>query len=227
MQSDSYKNPSVFVAEQGGSYAFELDIDLSSLKSEEIYKWFLAALLFGAPISEKVVKKTWRILMKYHVMSPEQVIHTGWDRLVSLLNEGGYTRYDFKTATRLLSINQTLIKDYDGNLNRLHDSAVDARDLELRFMQLGKGIGKVTTQIFLRELRGRWPKAAPPLSPLALRAAEKLHYLPCDAVNDASTIDILKQLWVDSGGKIEQFPDFEAALVRYGLALRRHEKRLS
>lgn len=53
MHCEYDKDPSVFVAEQGGSYAFELGIDLENLKSEEVYKWFLAALLYGAHISEK------------------------------------------------------------------------------------------------------------------------------------------------------------------------------
>jgi len=222
MHSEYDKDPSVFVAEQGGSYAFELGIDLEDLKSEEIFKWFLAALLYGARISETIARKTWRILMKYHVMSPEQVINAGWDRLVSLLDEGGYARYDFKAATKLLSVSHSLLHDYDGDLNQLHSRAIDARDLELRIMRLGKGIGKVTVDIFLRELRGRWPKAMPPLSPLARHAAQSLKYLPDDTESDTEALDHLSQLWLNSGQHSEQFPDFEAALVRYGLTLRRH-----
>jgi len=224
MQIEQNKNPSVFVAEQGGSYAFELGIDLNNLRSEEVYKWFLAALLYGAHISEKIATQTWQVLMKYQVMSPEQVINAGWDRLVSLLDEGGYTRYDFKTATKLVSVNQSLLHDYDGNLNRIHEVAIDARDLEQRITRLGKGIGKVTTQIFLRELRGKWAKAMPPLSPLAIQAAQLLKYLPDDTVGNTKAINRLQKLWIDSGQQIEKFPDFEAALVRYGLYLRRHGK---
>ncbi|MCB1935831.1 MAG: hypothetical protein KDF59_07810 [Nitrosomonas sp.] len=223
MHCEYDKDPSVFVAEQGGSYAFELGIDLENLKSEEIYKWFLAALLYGAHISEKIAKQTWQVLRKYHVMSPEQVINAGWDRLVSLLDEGGYTRYDFKTATKLLSVNQSLLHDYGGNLNQLHEAATDARDLERRIMRLGKGIGKVTTQIFLCELREKWAKAMPPLSPLAIRAAQFLKYLPDDTVSNTKAIDRLQKLWIHNGQQIEQFTHFESALVRYGLNLRRHD----
>ncbi len=51
------------------------------------------------------------------------------------------------------------------------------RDLEQRIKALGKGIGDTTVGIFLRELRGIWPKADPPLSPLALAGAKALGYL--------------------------------------------------
>lgn len=41
------------VEDFGQRYSKILGIDLSSGKDEEIFKWFLASVLFGAPISEK------------------------------------------------------------------------------------------------------------------------------------------------------------------------------
>ncbi|PTN10986.1 hypothetical protein [Nitrosomonas aestuarii] len=218
------KNPIDFVAEQGGSYAFVLGIDLNGLKPIEIYKWFLAALLYGARISEKIATHTWQVFQKHHVMSPRQVINTGWGGLVALLDEGGYARYDFKTATKLLTVNQTLLSNYDGDLNQLHAAANDACDLEQRIMALGKGIGKVTTQIFLREMRGRWCYAKPALSPLAWRAATEIGYLIKNVKNDARALEQLQIIWSDANQTAAKFPDFEAALVRYGLYLRHQDK---
>ena len=226
MQTEQFKkNPVDFVAEQGGSYAFVLGIDLNGLKSVEIYKWFLAALLYGARISEKIATHTWQAFKKHHVMSPRQVISAGWDGLVALLDEGGYTRYDFKTATKLLAVNQSLLSDYDGNLNQLHAAAGDARDLERRITALGKGVGKVTTQIFLREMRGRWRHAKPALSPLAWHAAEVMGYLAKHVENDARALEQLQIIWSNTNQAVNKFPDFEAALVRYGLHLRHQGKR--
>ncbi|MCP5241928.1 MAG: hypothetical protein H6940_00605 [Burkholderiales bacterium] len=229
MQTERHytKNPVDFVAEQGGSYAFVLGIVLNDLKSNEIYKWFLAALFYGARISEKIATHTWQVFKSHDVLSPEKVLSTGWDGLVALLDKGGYGRYDFKTATKLLTVNQTLLNDYAGDLNRLHDLATDARDLEQRIIALGKGIGKVTTQIFLRELRGYWYKAMPPLSPLALHAAKTMMYLPEDADSDTTAVIHLQQLWKDYKQSIKEFAHFEAALVRYGLYLRHHDKQRS
>ena len=36
----------------GGRYSKELGIDLESGRSDEIFKWFLASILFGARISQ-------------------------------------------------------------------------------------------------------------------------------------------------------------------------------
>ncbi|MCB1986352.1 MAG: hypothetical protein H6936_08975 [Burkholderiales bacterium] len=226
MQSEQFKcDPVDFVAQQGGSYAFKLGIDLDDLKPTEIYKWFFAALLYGARISEKIATYTWQVFNKHTVMSPEKIISTGWDGLVVLLDEGGYVRYDFKTATKLLSVNQTLLNDYAGNLNLLHAAAEDAHDLERRLRMLGKGIGIVTAHIFLREMRGLWPKAMPPLSPLAFQAAKALGYLPKNIVSEAQALSLLQQLWLEYKQKAEQFSHFESALVRYGLHLRHQRKR--
>ena len=106
------------------------------------------------------------------VYSPEAVLGQGWDNLVVLLDQGGYTRYDFKTATKLLKIMESLQARYQGSLERLHAAAADPDDLERRLRELAPGIGPATVNIFLRELRGIWAKADPPLSPLAQAAAE-------------------------------------------------------
>jgi hypothetical protein len=39
-------------------------------------------------------------------------VKTGWDGLVSTLDAGGYVRYDFKTATKLLEVMKNLIDQY-------------------------------------------------------------------------------------------------------------------
>jgi hypothetical protein len=53
-----------------------------------------------------------------------------------------------------------LIADYGGRLSRLHNAAGDARDLEERLLAF-YGVGPVTMNIFLRELRPFWTKADP------------------------------------------------------------------
>ena len=90
------------------------------------------------------------------------LIRTGWDGLVVLLDRGGYARYDYKTATKLLAVSQTLLDCYAGNLNRLHAAARDSDDLALRVMSLGKGVGPVTAQIFLRNCAAAGIKPRPP-----------------------------------------------------------------
>lgn len=121
----------------------------------------------------------------------------------------------------MLAVSQSLLDRYAGNLNHLHAAALDPDDLAQRIMNLGKGIGPVTVQIFLRELRGHWNKAMPPLAQLASQAAQVLGFLPQDCHdNDQLALILLQDLWEKSGKPRSDFPDFEAALVRYGLCLR-------
>jgi len=213
--------PGELVKSRGGRYAGTLGIDLAAPDSGERFKWFLAALLYGARISEALATRTWRGFAAAGVLAPERIVATGWDGLVALLDAGGYARYDYKTATKLLAVCEALIRDYDGSLDALHDAAADPRDLEDRIRALGKGIGDTTAGIFLRELRGIWDKAEPPLSPLAFSAAVALGYLQPAADDPGRALARLRRQWAADGQLAAGFADFEAALVREGLRLRR------
>ncbi len=220
-------HPSELVEQVGGSYARQLGINLFRGNSAEIHKWFIAAVLFGARISEKIAAKTYREFEKAGVLSPHRIMDAGWDKLVVILDRGGYARYDFKTATKLLDINRTLIRQYSADLNLLHDSATDPADLEQRIKNLGKGIGDVTVNIFLRELRGIWPKAQPFPSTRVIAAAHALGFLPVGLRSPTWVLQALKNVWRMDGKRTEDFAEFEAALVRYAAALRRRGKTAS
>jgi hypothetical protein len=217
--------PAELVRSHGGSYATALGIHLFAADSGERFKWFLAAILYGTRITEQLATRTWHEFAARGVLAPQRIVDTGWDGLVAILDAGGYVRYDFKTATKLLAVCATLLRDYAGNLDTLHAAATGPRDLEARLKALGKGIGDTTVAIFLRELRGIWSKAAPPLSPLALAAAQRLGYLRRGRLTDAHALARLQQVWTDDGQPSNRFADFEAALVREGLRLRREESR--
>jgi endonuclease III len=156
----------------GTLYSETLGIDLKSHKEEEIFKWFLASILFGKRISEAIAVKTYNEFVKHSVTTPDKILETGWDGLVRMLDEGGYVRYDFSTATRLLEIAKMLKERY-GGLIELYKVASDARDLEKRLQEF-RGIGPITTNIFLRELRVAWPKSDVAISPLVKEIAKKL-----------------------------------------------------
>ena len=150
-------------------YAEDLRIDLKVPSGR--FKWFLASILFGARISEKIASNTYKTFERYDVDSAEKIIAAGWDELVRILDEGGYVRYDFSTATKLLDIAGRLKEKY-GSLENLYNQSSDTKDLERRLQEF-KGIGAVTTQIFLRELRGVW-QISPEISDKAKSVAENL-----------------------------------------------------
>ncbi len=150
-------------------YAEDLGIDLEEPSGR--FKWFLASILYGARISEKIASNTYKSFEWYGIDSVEKIIAAGRDELVRILDEGGYVRYDFSTATKLLDIAGTLKEKY-GSLENLYNLSSDTKDLERRLQEF-KGIGAVTTQIFLRELRGVW-QISPEVSDKAKSVAENL-----------------------------------------------------
>jgi endonuclease III len=200
-----------------GRFSSELGLALAPKRPNDLFLWFLAALLYGTRISGSIVARTHAEFTRRGLVTPEKILRTGWDGLVVVLDAGGYARYDFKTATKLLEVMRHLVDQYHGDLNQLHHAATDARDLENRLKALGKGIGEVTVQIFLRELRDLWSKARPELSHLAVLAAKDLRLLSVAATRRGSSqVDTLMKLWNEGERKNKTFIDFEAALVRLG-----------
>jgi hypothetical protein len=139
-------------------------IDLATRTDDAYFRWFLAIFCLGR-ISETTAKNTYKSFIRHGLTGPKKIVRAGWDFLVyPVMREGGYVRYDGRKSTQVLRDCETLIADYGGSLQRLHDAARDARDLEERCLAF-YGIGPVTANIFLRELRGYWAKADP--EPLA------------------------------------------------------------
>jgi len=202
----------LLIQQFGQKYSEILGIDLKSKEKEKVFKWFLASVLFGAPITENAVIKTYKCFEKHKVLKPEKILETGWDGLVEILDEGSYTRYDFKTADKLLAVMNNLMKKYEGNLNLLHEHASDSLDLEKRLKDLGKGVGEITVSIFLRELRGLWKKANPKPTPLVVLAARNLGIT--EEANPEKVLDDLKEFWKKNEILGKDFVNFETALLR-------------
>ena len=148
------------------------DLRISLTKPSGRFRWFLASILFGARMSEKIAMKTYRTFEKYGILSPEKILDAGWDELVRILDEGRYVRYDFSTATKLLNIMKELKEKY-GSLEELYAHSGNTEELKSKLMGF-KGIGEVTSQIFLRELRGVW-KIDVPVSTKAAEMAERMN----------------------------------------------------
>jgi endonuclease III len=152
------------------SYSEELGLDLK--KPEDRFKWFLASVLFAKRISAQIAKKTYGLFELDKLTSPDALLRAGLDRLVEVLDSGGYARYDFSTATNLLDIAKTLKEKY-GSLEKLNEESSNPKDLEKRLREF-KGVGSVGVNIFLRELRGIWENAKPPPSPMAVSTAKRV-----------------------------------------------------
>ncbi len=180
------------------TYSQELGLDLR--REEDRFKWFLASILFAKRISSEIAKKTYKEFEREGIVTPEKIIESGWDKLVEVLDLGGYVRYDFSTASNLLEIAVSLKEKY-GSLETLYTQARDSRDLENKLLEF-KGVGATTVSIFLRELKGVWERAKPRLSPLAKEVASKLRL----------------------GEEELELPGIESSLVRINLEFCRRKK---
>jgi endonuclease III len=182
-------------------YSEELDIDLSSGDDDAVFEWFLASVLFGGRISEDIAKRTYRAFERHDLLTPGDIVDAGFDFLVDpVMQEGGYVRYDNQRSEQILRNCRTLLDEYDGRLNELHEAAEDEDDLEDR-LDAFYGVGPVTVNIFLRELRPVWEKSD--LDPLdTVRDAAERHDVDLDRYDRKS----------------ETFARVEAGLVR-----RQHE----
>ena len=183
------------------SYSQELGLDLR--REEDRFKWFLASILFAKRISSQIATKTYREFETEGIVTPESILEAGWDNLVEVLDSGGYVRYDFSTASKLLEIASSLKENY-GSLENLYVQAKDDKDLERKLLEF-KGVGPATVNIFLRELKGIWKKARPSLSHIAKEVASRLGL---------------------SEGELEQ-SKLESALVRIGLEFCKGKKCLT
>ena len=138
--------------------ADNLGINLGSKQEQELFKWFLLCLLFGRPIQRDIAERAYRELARARLVSPNAIIQAGWDKLVQLLDEAHYVRYDFSTATKLLDVCSELKRRY-GTMTHLLAQAKTAKELRARLLEF-RHIGPVTARIFVREVRPLWYPAA-------------------------------------------------------------------
>ena len=168
----------------------DLGINLKTKRESEFFKWFLACLLFGKPIQQSVVQKTYYEFIKDGLDNPDSIINAGWDHLVEVLHRGHYVRYDFSTATKLLDICGRLKKEY-GSVTNLIKTAGKADSLHEKLMDF-KGIGTVTAGICVRDLLGIvYPKKR-------VFVGASISYKTGKRINDIKNRNInLKIRWID------------------------------
>ena len=135
--------------------AQQLGIDVSRGESE-LFKWFIASFLFGKRIQRAIAAEAYRVLVERNRLdTPQRLRAAGQRRLVLLLGEARYVRYDESTAARLLKLCDKLESEYDGSLSRLRELG-EARSGVERRLQEFEGVGPTTVEIFMREAARLW-----------------------------------------------------------------------
>ena len=170
------------VAVLGGRYSAGLGIDVDAGEAE-VERWFLAATLFGARIPARVAERTFGVLAAAGLARIWQLRHVPSADLIAMLDAGGYARYDLRTATRLLQLCEIIDDRYDGQAGLIGRRFAAYPELRAALDAL-PGWGPVTVRLFLRELRGVWPGAGPPLDE---RAATGGHTCRCRPEHSQAT----------------------------------------
>ncbi len=196
------------VAVLGGRYSAGLGIDVDAGEAE-VERWFLAATLFGARIPARVAERTFGVLAAAGLARIWQLRHVPSADLIAMLDAGGYARYDLRTATRLLQLCEIIDDRYDGQAGLIGRRFAAYPELRAALDAL-PGWGPVTVRLFLRELRGVWPGADPPLDE---RAAAAARHLGLDSAGPGVTG--LAGLAAACGLDVR---DLESGLVRLDLA---------
>lgn len=119
-------------------------------KERELFKWFLASYLFGKRIQQDIARQTWDVFMKQGLDSPKKIAAQSRQRLVELLGEGHFRRYDESTAHNLLDMARALVREHHGNLLNMYDECGNEREFMKKLQSL-KGVGPKTAEIFMRE----------------------------------------------------------------------------
>lgn len=202
----------------GRLFSQELGIDVK----KEPFKWFLASILFGARISTTIAKRTYMAYDEAGLTSAQKIAASNQGTLINLHGRGGYVRYDGITADYIMGVSKRLLEKYDGNIEKLDEISQNPKDLERRLQEF-RGVGPVTTKIFLRELRGLWKNADPEPTSIEILAAKKLGIIEAD--EDA--LVRLKEFWQKNRVEGYDFRNFEAMLVRLGLKLRREKSKIT
>ncbi|MFG3509778.1 endonuclease [Streptomyces sp. WAC05374] len=193
----------VLLDEEGRTYAEQAGVHLRDTP-QPLYQLLVLAHLLSARIRADTAVAAARALFDAGMRDARHMRDATWQQRVDALGEGGYRRYDERTATQLGKAAELVLDEYGGDLRRLRDRAGGDVERLRDLLQEVPGIGPAGADIFLREAQGVWPELAPYLDGKTLDGARRLG-LPADP-----------EALAGLAGK-EELPALAAALVRAAL----------
>ena len=130
-------------------HAADFDLDLFS-GDDDVFRWFLLTFLLGKPIQSSVAVKTWKLFIDRKLDLPWAILQLPDRKVVQLLHQGGYTRYQHVMTKALKTCMQQLVDFYDGSLTLMIEQSENEDELSKRLQKL-YGVGPKTAEIFMRE----------------------------------------------------------------------------
>lgn len=127
------------------------EFGLQPLTSDtDMFRWFLLCYLFGKPIQSNVAITTWRLFIEKKLDTPWAIVNASNHQLVTVLHQGGYTRYQHVTAYGIEKCMERLIREYEGSIHFMLESSLDDNEFSKRLQSL-YGVGPKIAEIFMRE----------------------------------------------------------------------------
>lgn len=157
------------IQRHGTTYAKQAGMRLKDAPAP-LYQLLVLSVLLSARISADVATAAARELFQAGYRNPRAMRDATWQQRVDALGRGHYRRYDERTATMLGEAAATVLKEYGGDLRRLHEESGDVH----KELQKFKGIGPSGASIFCREVQGVWPDLAPYVDEVAAKGADRL-----------------------------------------------------
>ncbi|MBM7440311.1 endonuclease [Streptomyces sp. HB132] len=157
----------------GTTFATEAGIRLRDAP-QPLYQLLVLSHLLSARIRAQIAVAAARALFAHRLRTPRHMADATWQERVDALGEGGYRRYDERTATQLGDGALLLLDAYGGDLRRLREEADGKTEALRSALRRFPGIGPAGADIFLREVQTVWPGQAPYLDAKALQGAERL-----------------------------------------------------
>lgn len=188
MSTSSIENTvRILLQHYGQTFAKDLGIQAEQNQPSPLYCLLISAALFSTRISHTIALKSARILFQHGWTTAERMAASTWEQRVRALDEGGYVRYDERTATMLGQTAQMLIDGYQGDLRKLRKAARADPARERTLLDRFAGIGDVAVNIFFREAQLAWPELFPFADERTLASATRLG-LPADTARLAALV---------------------------------------
>jgi endonuclease III len=130
-------------------HAADFDLDVMS-GDDDLFRWFLLTYLLGKPIQSTVAVRTWQLFIDRKLDIPWAILEIPDRALVSVLHQGGYTRYQHVMTKALKTSMRQLVDFYEGSLSLMIEESRDEEELSKRLQKL-YGVGPKTAEIFMRE----------------------------------------------------------------------------
>ena len=161
------------LAVAGTTYAAEAGIKIND-KPMPLFQLLVLCMLASKPIHATIAMSAARELFKAGLRTPEAVLASDRQTMISAFDRAHYVRYDESSATRLTDIAELVRDDYAGDLRRLADRSGHDVAAAKRMLKKFNGIGDTGANIYLREVQDVWTWVQPYFDDRAVAAAKQL-----------------------------------------------------